>query len=253
MMAIQAQLYPDSFVFPLGRTQNWMENAYGFNESCFNLPQKQQQLQNLQQKTQILCFDNQSSMAFSESVSALIEKQWQEIDRFICLQNERLRLALQEQKRQQIAMILSKYEEKTMFLLKHKEEEIVKAMNRTMELEDFLRRMEIESQTWQRLAKENEAMVSSLNNTIEKLRENGCFANGVEDAESCCDLIDRGERTGENRGEREAMVCKCCNSRGSCVIFLPCRHLCSCKDCQFSLDSCPVCGMAKKAIIEALV
>ena len=94
MMAIQAHLYPDSFGFPLGGTQNWMENAYGFNELCFNLPQKQQQLQNLQQKTQILCFDNQSSMAFSQSVSALIEKQSQEIDRFICLQvrNQSIRI-----------------------------------------------------------------------------------------------------------------------------------------------------------------
>ncbi|XP_057500559.1 E3 ubiquitin-protein ligase BOI-like [Actinidia eriantha] len=253
MMAIQAQLYPDNFGFPLGGSQNWMENGYGFNEFCFNLPQKQQQLQNLQQKTQSLCFDNQSSMAFSRSVSSEIEKERQEIDRFICSQNERLRLALQEEKRQQMALILRKYEEKIVSLLKHKEEEIAKAMNRTMELEHFLRRMEIENQTWQRLAKENEAMVSSLNNTVEKLRENGCFANGVEDAESCCDLIDRGERAGGNRGEREAMVCKSCHYRGACVIFLPCRHLCSCKDCQFSLDSCPVCGMTKKAIIEALV
>lgn len=269
MMAIEAQLYPDNFGFPLGVSQNLMESGYGFNELCLNFPQ------NLQQKTENQCFDNNGllsknnnhqSMPFSQSIAVQIEKQRQEIDRVISLQNERLRLALQEQRKQQIALILRKYEVKTVVLLKQKGEEIAKAMNRAMELEDFLRRMEIENQTWQRVAKENEAMVGSLNNTIKQLRENACLANGIEDAESCCDvMIYRGDNeTGENRGyeknQQESeeqgtrkMVCKSCNSRNSCVIFLPCRHLCSCKACQAFLDSCPVCGMAKKASIEALI
>lgn len=271
MMAIQAQLYPDSFGFTLGGSPNWMENSYGFNEFCFNLQQKQQQqlLQNLQQKTQNPCCETmgllsknnnyQQSTAFSQSTAAQVEKQGQQIDRFISLQNGRLRLLLQEQRRQQMALLLRKYEEKTVVLLQQKEEEIAKAMNRTMELEDFLRKVEIESQTWYRLATENEAMVANLNNTIEQLKENGCFTNEVEDTGSCF----RGERdegTGENRGQglgerenQEKMVCKSCNFRNSCVVFLPCRHLCSCKDCQVSLDSCPVCGIVKKASIEALI
>ncbi|KAL6963703.1 RING-type E3 ubiquitin transferase [Sarracenia purpurea var. burkii] len=160
---------------------------------------------------------------------------------------------------------MRQYEEKMVVLLNQREEEISKAMNRTMELEDFLRRMEIENQTWQRVAKENETMVASLNTQIEQLKENGFFTNGVEDAESCCDLINRGEKedeTGENMGpgvEQEndeqktiKMVCKSCNCRNSSVIFIPCKHLCSCKPCQASLDSCPVCGMVKKAYVEAL-
>ncbi|KAL7257915.1 hypothetical protein ACSBR1_004123 [Camellia fascicularis] len=75
-------------------------------------------------------------------------------------------------------------------------------MNRAMELEDFLRRMEIKNQTWQRVAKKNEAMVVSLNSTIKQLTENECLANGIEDAESCCDvMIYRGDNeTRENRG-----------------------------------------------------
>lgn len=278
-MAIQAQLYPENIGFSLGGSQNWMENTYGFNEFCFNLQQKQQQqqqlLQNLQQKTLNPCFDNigllsknnnHQSTAFSHSIAAQVEKkQGQQIDRFISLQNERLRLLLQEQRRQQVALLLRKYEEKTVVLLKQKEEEIAKARNRTMELEDFLRKIDIESQTWYRLAKENEAMVENLNNTIEQLKENGCFTNEVEDTESCY----RGEReegAGENRGQGfeeegenqeqirgKKMICKSCNSRTSCVVLLPCRHICSCKDCQVSLDSCPVCGMVKKASIEVLI
>lgn len=162
-----------------------------------------------------------------------------------------------EERKQQLATLVRKYESKAQILLRQKDEDIAKAVNRTMELEDFLRRMEIESQTWQRLAKENEAMVNSLNNTIQQIKETHCSlpANGVEDAESCC------VETGENRGHEQeneeqrslTMICKSCNSRNSCFIFLPCRHLCACKDCEVFLDSCPVCGMLKNTSIEALV
>ncbi|XP_052191917.1 probable BOI-related E3 ubiquitin-protein ligase 3 [Diospyros lotus] len=276
-MAIHAQMYPDNFGFSLGPLQNWVDNAYAFNDFSFNLQQKQeqQQLQILQHKIPIPCFENtglvsktynDQSMAFSPFVGAQVEKHRQEIDRFVSLQSQRLRLALHEQRKQQIALILRKYEAKTAALLKQKDEEISKAMNRTVELEDFLRRMESESQTWRRAAQENEAMVASLNNTIEQLKVSACFANGVaEDAESCCDLIDRDddERTDNKQDEKKEkengegttrkMVCKGCNSRLSCVVFLPCRHLCSCQSCQPYLDSCPVCGTVKKRSIEALV
>ncbi|KAI7981588.1 putative BOI-related E3 ubiquitin-protein ligase 3 [Camellia lanceoleosa] len=173
---------------------NLIESGYGFNELYFNSPQ------NLQQKTQNQCFDNKI----------------------------------------EITLILRKYKPKTVVLLKQKDEEIAKAMNRAMELEDFLRKMEIKNQTWQRVAKENESVVVSLNSTIKQLRENKCLANGIEDTESCCDvMIYRGDNeTGENRGyeknqqeneehSKRKMVCKSCNSLNSCVIFLPCRHLCS--------------------------
>ncbi|KAA8546114.1 hypothetical protein F0562_020435 [Nyssa sinensis] len=257
-MAIQAQ-----------ENIGWIDGCV-FNQFCFNLPQRemqqQQQLQSLQQNCFLFPKNSSKSMVFSRSIASQIEKQRQEINRFITLQNERLRLALQEQRKQQLALLLRKYEANTLILLKEKDEEIAKAVQRRMELEEFLRRVEFENQTWQRVAKENEAMVLSLNNTIEQVKENACFTNGVEDAESCCDMMNRGdkaERTGENRGNENGeeneeqktrkMVCKSCNFRNPCVIFLPCRHLCSCKACECYLDSCPVCGMAKKASIEVLI
>uniref|UniRef100_A0A2P2Q3U0 RING-type domain-containing protein n=1 Tax=Rhizophora mucronata TaxID=61149 RepID=A0A2P2Q3U0_RHIMU len=52
---------------------------------------------------------------------------------------------------------------------------------------------------------------------------------------------------------KKAMLCKGCNSRNSCVLFIPCRHLCSCKACEPFLDSCPVCQTAREATIEALI
>ncbi|KAK6120874.1 hypothetical protein DH2020_023714 [Rehmannia glutinosa] len=270
-MAIQAQLYSENFGLALGAPQDlMMESSFGFDNLCF-VPQQQQQLMQFDQFQNFspqknLNFlvennnnipfipknnmnDQQQSMAFSQSVSAHIEKQRMEFEQFINLQNERLRLAIQHQRKQQISLIVKKYESKAQFLLTQKQEEITKAANRTMELQEFLKRMEIENQSWQRVAKENESMVASLNSTIQRLRESQSLsANAAEDAESCCQNGEEKEEKIENK-----MVCKGCNSRNSCVVLLPCRHLCSCKDCEVFLDSCPVCRMVKKGSIIALI
>ncbi|XP_059289176.1 probable BOI-related E3 ubiquitin-protein ligase 2 [Lycium ferocissimum] len=260
-MAIQAQLYTDNLGFSLGGSQDLMENGCGFNQFGFTTHQQQQQpiQQNFQQQilpqkiNQNLMNINvpkqysnvTESMPFSQFLAIQIEKQRIETDQFITLQNERLRLVLNEQRKQQLALIWRKYEAKVQFLLKQKDEEIAKAANRTKELEDFLKKMEIENQAWQRIANENESIVVSLNNTIEQLRESGyCLSTNGEDAESCCD-----EQEQEQNGK---MICKSCNSRFSCMVFLPCRHLSSCKACDSLLHQCPVCGIPKKASIEAL-
>ncbi|XVF45544.1 hypothetical protein PTKIN_Ptkin02bG0214700 [Pterospermum kingtungense] len=244
-------------------------------------------LQNQQQRNhQSLCFDNSlvpsslknnpESMVYCHQTMV---SQRHEIDQFMKLQNERLRLLLQEQRKQQIAVLVKKIEPKVSVLLAQKDEEIAKATNKTMELQNLLRKLEMENQAWQRLAQEHEAMVVSLNNTLEQLREQAscCVNNGADDAESCCEVNRVGTLTeaeeknrgtfvagsGSDHGRQEqdeeeekktmTMVCKCCNSRSSCVLFLPCRHLCSCKDCAAFLDSCPICTTPKKAIIEALI
>ncbi|XVE48852.1 hypothetical protein DITRI_Ditri01bG0035100 [Diplodiscus trichospermus] len=296
-MAIQAQLYSENIGFPLCGSQDWIDNGCvngGFNQFCFgDLQQKSQlqqlqhhqqqlqQLQNQQQWNQNL--RNRESMMYRQTMVSQVDKQRHEIDQFIRSQNERLKLLLQEHRKQQVAVLVKKIEPKASILLRQKDEEIARATNKTMELQNLLKKLEMESQTWQRVAQENEAMVVSLNNTLEQLREQAscCFNNGVDDAESCCEVNMGGMEAEENRGtfagfvadhlqqehdeERTrqmmttttttttTMVCKCCNSRSSCVLFLPCRHLCSCKHCAAFLDSCPVCRTVKKASIEALI
>ncbi|CAA3015928.1 probable BOI-related E3 ubiquitin-protein ligase 2 [Olea europaea var. sylvestris] len=246
-MAIQ-QLYSENLEFPSNGDEDFIENSCGSNLFFLNTQQQQfMQLQNFSQKNQNFSLDN----SFSLSLVNEIEKQKLEIDQFVTLQNDRLRLALQELRKQQISYFLKKSELKTQFLLQRKDEEIAKAVNKAMELENLVRRMETENQTWQRVAKEKEAMVMSLKNTIEHLRESHLPNNNVaEDAESCCDIIEYEEEDGERRMRN--MVCQRCNYRNSSVIILPCRHLCSCKDCHAFLKSCPVCRTAKKASIEAL-
>ncbi|KAI5647820.1 hypothetical protein M9H77_33825 [Catharanthus roseus] len=284
-MAVQAQLYSENLGFPLGgggggsQDLLFMDNHHnGFNEFSFNNQQQQnqnpqmqfhQQLQNMQQISSTNRPEINPLMVFDQALLPQVKKQRLDIDGLINLQNERLRLVLQEQRKQQLAMLLKKYESQTQILLRQKDEEIAKAVTRTMELQDFLSKIETENQAWQRVARENEAIIMTLNNTMDQIKANnaacqlGGNRGGVDDAESCCEETRRGpagggtlegtEQENEEQRRRKLMICKSCNSRNSCVILLPCRHLCSCKVCEAYISSCPVCKMAKKGSIEALI
>ncbi|KAJ4966314.1 hypothetical protein NE237_018163 [Protea cynaroides] len=274
MMAIEAQQYPENLGFSMCGSQEWMDPCGGFYDLYLNTQQQQQmqQLQNLNllrnhnlgfQNSPVVSSSSDSNLVpvgSSESLAAQIDKQALEIDRFIMLQNERLRLILQEQRKHQTTLLLKRIESKMLSLLKQKDEEIGRAVKRTMELEECLRRVEMEKQAWQRIAKENEAMVLALNQKLEQIKENTyCFPSAVaEDAESCCDVSPEHYREEKRRKIREQepmtkMTCEGCNSRRSCVLFLPCRHLCSCKYCEPFLHSCPVCNSPKNVSMEIFV
>ncbi|KAK9690747.1 hypothetical protein RND81_09G151600 [Saponaria officinalis] len=235
--------------------------------------------------------DNQMSLSVSKSLSEQLEKQGHEIDRLIVLQNERLKLALQEQRKQQLRLIMKNLEAKAMRLLKQKDNEIAFATKKIIELQEIMRKMEVENQTWQSIASQNEAMVFSLSNTLEQLQQqlrqqqqqqqscSSSSSNVVDDVESCCDFLDNNEKrntrkvetyeglvaeTGENRGvfgfqnekptktTRGLLLCKVCNSRNANVLLLPCRHMCCCKVCDELVHVCPLCKSSKMASIEAL-
>ncbi|KAL3621392.1 hypothetical protein CASFOL_036304 [Castilleja foliolosa] len=241
-MAIQTQMYSG---LAFRGSQDYLMD--GLNHMCFisqqhNLQPEQQLMQRV--PPFLLNNDDQQSLAFSQTLSGHNEHQISEIDLFIHSQNERLRMALQEQRKQYLSQIMKKYESKFRFLINQKDEQIEKAAKRTIELQGYLNRLEMESQTWQRVARENEAMAASLNSTIERMRETAAANNAADDAESCCCL-------GEEKIEIGA--CKSCGCREARVIMLPCRHLCSCRECDAFLDSCPVCKTVKKASIEALL
>lgn len=158
---------------------------------------------------------------------------------------------MQEQRKQDLAVLLSNVESKTTSLIRRKEEDLAQATMRTMELQECLKKAEMESETWQRIARANEAMVTDLNNTLEQVRERLVLVgNTAEDAASFCGSCDQQEAV--KRSSRK-ITCKRCYSRSSCVLFLPCRHLCSCKNCEAFLGSCPVCNAVKEGSIEVFL
>ncbi|KAF7810778.1 putative BOI-related E3 ubiquitin-protein ligase 3 [Senna tora] len=223
-MAIQAHLYSNNLGFPLDLM---IENGHGhgnagFAQSCFNSPQKQQRNQNnmLVDNTNLLFSSSPSSnsMPISQALALQFEKQSQDIDRYIKLQNEKLRMMLEEQRKQQVVALVKRVESETIFLMRQKEEEIAQARKKKVELEEFVRRLEQENEAWKKVAQEKEAMVLSLHNTLEQMKERGAYnnnnKNGVvvvtDDAGSCCNEEEREVRNCGGEEERKKMGCKRC-------------------------------------------
>ncbi|KAE8704213.1 hypothetical protein F3Y22_tig00110458pilonHSYRG00243 [Hibiscus syriacus] len=180
------------------------------------------------------------SMAVSQPLDAQLEIQRQELDCFLQLRNERLRYALRKQRNEQLGNLLKIVESKALYLLTRKEEDLARATNKRMELEACLREVERESKSWQRLAEANESTAMDLSKRLEQAKD-----NAVEDEESC---------NNDQQQDRDSkMACKQCNSKSSCVLFLPCRHLCSCKSCEPLLVSCPVCKSVKEGSVKVFL
>ncbi|CAH2076720.1 unnamed protein product [Thlaspi arvense] len=261
-MAIQAQLNynasnANQIGFPLIDSTGGPEFSLINNNGGIGIDQSSYMNNNLQSQKDfnqqaLFHHQHQNQQYRSQSfLDAHMEKQKQEIDQFIKLQNERLRYVLQEQRKQEMEMILRKMETKALVLMRQKEEEMSRALSKNMELEDLLRKMEMENQTWQRMARDNEAMVATLNSTLEQVRERAATCHNdaatAEDEGSCCggDILP---------AKKASSSCWNCGSNGETrVLFLPCRHLCCCTDCEASLVLCPICNTPKKNRIEAFI
>uniref|UniRef100_A0A7N0U5P0 RING-type domain-containing protein n=1 Tax=Kalanchoe fedtschenkoi TaxID=63787 RepID=A0A7N0U5P0_KALFE len=278
-MAIQAQMYPDSSGLALFGVPEWGGGgAVGLHdEMCLNMQRQQmmvaRQMHQLQSQfpqprnTQFLNqslggknVDDAGMLPFSQS---LVEKQRVEIDQYILSQSERLRVLLREQRKRDLADMLKKVEARTSAALKQKDEEIAKAAHRALQLESLVIKLQNENQMWQQLARQNELQIINLTHTIEQLQEAAAFHEGgvgefynnaavVEDTESCCGENAAGAPAEQEQQGGLKMVCSICQTRELGVVFLPCRHLCSCTVCDPMIDSCPVCQTEKKASIEAL-
>ena len=148
-------------------------------------------------------------------------------------------MALQEQRKQQIGVLLKGIEVRATSMLRRKQDDLALAARKRAELEACLSRAEAEKDKWQRLAMEKEAAVADLKRQLEQI---------TDDAESSAG-DDEWDRSGNGGGGG----CKRCGVGEACMVFLPCRHVCSCKDCEGFLAICPVCTSLKEATLEVFL
>ncbi|VFQ92204.1 unnamed protein product [Cuscuta campestris] len=224
MAAIQTQIYSQSFGFPTGTPPEYL--AVNPSPSATQNPPPPPQ-------------------PFSQpfAPAAEFENQISDFDRLICLQNERLRLGLQRKGKQEMGLVMRHWEPKIRFLLKRKEAEIREALNKNAELEALLRGAGAEREGWKSAAMEREAAAGALEAEIRRVQQ-GAGEKGAAAAESWCD----------GGGERmTAAVCRSCNREECSVVFMPCRHLGSCKSCEGLLEWCPLCWTVKRTAIDALL
>ncbi|CAL1391237.1 unnamed protein product [Linum trigynum] len=199
--------------------------------------------------------------------SLQIQQQQLDVDRLISHHMEKVRAELEDKRKRQARRIIQMIEEGMLKRLKAKEDEIDKIGKLNWALEEKVKSLCIENQIWRDLAQSNEATANALRSNLEQVlavrddqhhhQSLDDAAALMDDAQSCCGSNDdfenrlAGRRENEDEApessNRSSRMCRNCGKEESCVLLLPCRHLCLCSACESGLHSCPICKSAKNA------
>lgn len=183
-------------------------------------------------------------------------------------------MELEERQKQQTRTLVSAIGEGVMKKLQEKDDHIQKMLRMNLALQERVKNLFVENQLWKDLAQTNEATVMSLRCNLEQVltqvSDDRHFpvpgnVDLAEEAESC-GSSGHGEE-GEEVFKRRRVVsdapadggvgnrmCRKCGERESCVLLLPCRHLCLCTVCgTTSQSTCPVCNASMNATVHVNV
>ncbi|KAM7279680.1 hypothetical protein ACFE04_006814 [Oxalis oulophora] len=173
-----------------------------------------------------------------------------EVDRFLKVQGDRLRQAIIQKVQANQLRTISSVEERIQLKLREKEAEVESINKKNTKLEDQIEQLTAEAGAWQQRAKYNENMISTLNYNLQQVyaqskdSKEGCGDSEVDDTASCYNgrAIDFQLLS---KDKNELMTCKVCRVNEVCMLLLPCKHLCLCKECESKLSICPVCQSSK--------
>ncbi|XP_051126252.1 probable BOI-related E3 ubiquitin-protein ligase 3 [Andrographis paniculata] len=198
-----------------------------------------------------------------------------ETDRFIVQETERLRMEIEEKRKKFCRRIAICIQENVAKKLKAKDEQINEIGKLNFALEERVKSLCVENQILKDIAQTNEATANALRCNLEQVlltqvqddRRNQQQVHHpphddeVDDAESCCGSnaevgsnlrtlaethdCDSKINAGNECCNRRNTTCRSCGKAESCVLLLPCRHLCLCTVCGSALHNCPVCTTAK--------
>ncbi|KAI3997678.1 hypothetical protein MKX01_040651 [Papaver californicum] len=210
-------------------------------------------------------------MSLGDNLRTEMDRQKEEFDHFIRVQEEQIAKGVREMKQRHMASFLGTIEKGVTKRLREKEIEIESVNRKNKELVERIKQVATEAQSWHYRAKYNESVINNLKTNLKQAiaqgadqgRE-GCGDSEVDDAASS--YIDQKNHlhlsnipsgsgipvngNQQHRRLKEQMTCKACKGKEVSVLFLPCRHLCLCKDCEVFIDLCPICQVMKTATLQ---
>ncbi|GMI91688.1 BOI-related gene 1 [Hibiscus trionum] len=214
------------------------------------------------------------SSVLDDDFLSQIQLQQQEIERFIVEHTEKVRFELEERRKRQSRMLITAIQKGAMKKLMEKDEEMQRMGKLNWILQERVKSLYVENQLWRDLAQTNEATAKSLRTNLEQVLAHvseehhvsgGAAVALADDAESSCGSSDEGWRkvvppqpqvSGGGHAADKAVgsngrKCRKCGERESCVLLLPCRHLCLCTTCGSTLvGTCPVCDSITNASVH---
>ncbi|XP_022982266.1 probable BOI-related E3 ubiquitin-protein ligase 2 [Cucurbita maxima] len=182
-----------------------------------------------------------------------LQRQDEDIEKFLKIQGDRLRHTILEKIQANQLQTLSIVEEKIIQKLQEKEAEMECINKKNMELEHRMEQLSVEAGALQQRARYNENMISALKLNLQQVyaqsrdSKEGCGDSEVEDTASCCNgqSLDFQLLRSNSNDMKELMICKGCRVNEVCMLLLPCKHLCLCKECESKLTICPLCRSSK--------
>ncbi|CAK9135329.1 unnamed protein product [Ilex paraguariensis] len=186
-----------------------------------------------------------------DDIERELQRQDADIDRYI--KGDRLSQGILEKVQVNQLQTISYIEEKVLSRLREKEVEVEDINKKNMELELRMERLAAEASAWQQRAKYNDNMINILKINLQQVyaqsrdSKEGCGDSEVDDTASCYDgrAIDFHVLCKDSNEMRELMTCKVCRINEVCMLLLPCKHLCLCKECEIKLSLCPLCQASK--------
>ncbi|XP_026402287.1 BOI-related E3 ubiquitin-protein ligase 1-like isoform X2 [Papaver somniferum] len=181
----------------------------------------------------------QSSLLLDDSINKELQRQDAEIDHLIKVQGEQLRQTIQKKVRANQLQTFSFVKERILQNLREKEMEVEDVNKKNTELEEQIRVLLVDAGNWKHQAKSNENMITTLRINLQKVSvqnknsKEGCGDSELDDTVSFCNggtinqLVCK-----EHKGLEKLMTCKVCGYNEACMLLLPCRHLCLCKNCE---------------------
>ncbi|XP_042431596.1 probable BOI-related E3 ubiquitin-protein ligase 2 isoform X1 [Zingiber officinale] len=190
------------------------------------------------------------------SVASLMQTYQEEMNWYLQLQNERLVESLFEQRKRHVDSLLNNLQAKAAVLLKVKEDNLSIAIMRHQELCERLKKTEESKELWESIARQNAAQVSSLRRVLEQIQQPQFSSTNPDTAvgiNSTSPMEIRKELKPAKDGDDKVIIqCRCCGAHNACQLLLPCRHLCTCKQCTDILASCPVCSSKIRGNVKVL-
>lgn len=202
--------------------------------------------------------------SFVDEVMAELDKENKEFNCYFGLQVEQLVKCMKDVKQRQMVEFLASLERGVGKKLKEKELE-VEAMNRkSKELNEQIRQVALEVQSWQSVALHNQSVANSMKSKLmqmvahsSNLTREGSGDSEVDNTASSQNVnavpggfFQSGLLGINSMADGGLGACRLCRMKEAAVLVMPCRHLCLCADCEKNADVCPICRFPKSCSVE---
>ncbi|XP_023762243.1 probable BOI-related E3 ubiquitin-protein ligase 2 [Lactuca sativa] len=200
--------------------------------------------------------------SFGDSVTTELDRQNEELERYILLQGENMVKGVKDIRQRHMASFLTSISKGIDKKIREKDLEIEAINRKNKDLVERIKQVANEAQNWHYRAKYNESIANMLRANLQQALAQGNeqqikegFGDNTDLENDAVSSIDPNNYLGKfdnhNSNHNGVMICRACKVKEVCILVMPCRHLSLCKDCDSrGVNVCPVCQVVKSVGVE---